>query len=66
MEAALRRENVELPAGTVESFEREFTVRVERSYGTAGDFAALVLRQGSDGYLRAPRGRCPGGGGSGE
>ena len=51
VEAALRRENVELPAGTVESFEREFTVRVERSYSTAGDFAALVLRQGSDGYL---------------
>ena len=51
VEAALRRENVELPAGTVESFEREFTVRVERSYGTAEDFAALVLRQGSDGYL---------------
>lgn len=51
VEAALRRENVELPAGTVESFEREFTVRVERSYRTAGDFAALVLRQGSDGYL---------------
>jgi multidrug efflux pump len=51
VEAALRRENVELPAGTVESFEREFTVRVERSYSTAEDFAALVLRQGSDGYL---------------
>ena len=51
VEAALRRENVELPAGTVESYEREFTVRVERSYGTAEDFAALVLRQGSDGYL---------------
>ena len=51
VEAALRRENVELPAGRVESFEREFTVRVERSYGTAEDFAALVLRQGSDGYL---------------
>ncbi|MFZ8914152.1 MAG: efflux RND transporter permease subunit, partial [Pseudomonadales bacterium] len=51
IENALRRENVELPAGTVESFEREFTVRVERSYSTAEDFAALVLRQGSDGYL---------------
>ena len=51
VEAALRRENVELPAGTVESLEREFTVRVERSYSTAEDFAALVLRQGSDGYL---------------
>lgn len=51
VEAALRRENVELPAGRIESFEREFTVRVERSYRSAQDFSALVLRQGQDGYL---------------
>ncbi|MEE4361431.1 MAG: efflux RND transporter permease subunit [Pseudomonadales bacterium] len=51
VESALRSENVELPAGTVESREREFTVRVERSYATASDFAGLVLRKGADGYL---------------
>ena len=51
VEARLRSENVELPAGRVESREREFTVRVERSYSTASDFANLVLRQGDDGYL---------------
>ena len=51
VEAALRSENVELPAGRVESREREFTVRVERSYATAADFRDLVLRQGEGGFL---------------
>lgn len=51
VETALRSENVELPAGTVESLERQFTVRVQRTFRTAEDFGKLVLRQGSDGYL---------------
>jgi len=51
VEAALRQENLELPAGRVESREREFTVRVLRSYAEADDFRELVLRQGADGYL---------------
>ncbi len=51
VEAALRRENLELPAGRVESREREFTVRVLRSYAQADDFRQLVLRRGDDGYL---------------
>lgn len=51
VEAALRQENLELPAGRVESREREFTVRVLRSYAEADDFRQLVLRQGDDGYL---------------
>lgn len=51
VEAALRAENVELPAGSIESKERHFTVRLERSYRTAEDFANLVLTQGNDGYL---------------
>jgi multidrug efflux pump len=51
VEAALRSENVELPAGRVESLQREFTVRVERSYADAQDFASLALRKGEDGYL---------------
>ncbi|QYJ80148.1 efflux RND transporter permease subunit [Shewanella acanthi] len=51
VEAALRAENVELPAGSIESKERHFTVRLERSYRTLEDFANLVIVQGEDGYL---------------
>jgi len=51
VEDALRAENVELPAGSIESSARQFTVRVERSFRTPEDFGQLVLGQGGDGYL---------------
>jgi len=51
VEQALRAENVELPAGAVESVERQFTVRVARAFSSAEDFEQLVLAQGDDGYL---------------
>ncbi|QDO83895.1 efflux RND transporter permease subunit [Shewanella psychropiezotolerans] len=51
IEKVLRSENVELPAGSVESKERHFTVRVERSFSTVEDFSNLVLSEGDDGYL---------------
>ncbi|MEQ8746058.1 efflux RND transporter permease subunit [Pyruvatibacter sp.] len=51
VEQALRAENVELPAGAVESLERQFTVRIARSFNNADDFAQLVLARGDDGYL---------------
>jgi multidrug efflux pump len=51
VEAALRRENLELPAGRVESTRREFAVRVDRPYATAEDFRRLVITEGPDGYL---------------
>jgi multidrug efflux pump len=51
VEQALRRENVELPAGSLESQERDFTLRVMRSYQDEGDFARMTLAKGSDGYL---------------
>ncbi|WP_163938115.1 efflux RND transporter permease subunit [Paraferrimonas sp. SM1919] len=51
VERALRNENVELPAGSVESKERHFTVRLERNYWTEQDFSNLVLTQGKDGHL---------------
>jgi len=51
VEAALRAENVELPAGDIESVMRQFTVRVERQFQTAEDFARLVVDRGADGYL---------------
>ncbi|TCN83382.1 efflux RND transporter permease subunit [Shewanella fodinae] len=51
VEAALRAENVELPAGSIESAERHFTVRVERGFLTEKDFSRLVIHRGDDGYL---------------
>ncbi|HBF48808.1 MAG TPA: multidrug transporter AcrB, partial [Shewanella frigidimarina] len=51
VEAALRSENVELPAGSIESKERHFTVRLDRVFKTAEDFSNLVIKQGDDGYL---------------
>ncbi len=47
----LREENIELPAGEVESTEREFSVRMARAYLSEEDFRNLVIRQGEDGYL---------------
>ncbi|MEZ5460812.1 efflux RND transporter permease subunit [Dokdonella sp.] len=51
VEAALRRENIELPAGRIESGSRDFTLRVQRGYETAEDFATLSLAKGEDGYV---------------
>lgn len=51
VEQALRRENVELPGGRIESIRRELTVRVARNYRTPEDFGQMVLAQGADGYL---------------
>ena len=51
VEAALRAENIELPAGSIDSEERQFTVRIKRNFRSAEDFAQLVLAQGEDGYL---------------
>ncbi|MCX7555719.1 efflux RND transporter permease subunit [Xanthomonadaceae bacterium JHOS43] len=51
VEGALQRENIELPAGRIESADRDFTLRVARGYLAPEDFAALVLRKGEDGYL---------------
>lgn len=51
VENALRAENVELPAGRLESDQRELGVRVARQYLNTDDFERLVLRRGDDGYL---------------
>ena len=51
VEGALRSENVELPAGQVESETRDFILRVERGYRTPEQFAAIPLRKGEDGYV---------------
>ncbi|MDP6673813.1 MAG: efflux RND transporter permease subunit, partial [Gammaproteobacteria bacterium] len=51
IENALRRENIELPAGRIESKEREFPARIARNYQTAEEFRRLVITKGSDGHL---------------
>ncbi len=51
VENALRRENVELPAGRIESTDRDFTLRVARSYQKPADFAQIPLGKGPDGYV---------------
>ena len=51
VESALRAENVELPAGRLESETRDFTLRIDRGYAEAKDFEALPLKTGSDGHV---------------
>ncbi len=49
VEAAIRRENAEIPAGRVEGEEREFAVRTRGELTTAVEFADIVLtQQGND------------------
>ncbi len=43
IEDTLRDENVELPAGRIESVDRDFSIRVERSYLSEQDFANMVI-----------------------
>lgn len=50
VEEALRRENVDPPAGTVQSLDRQFTVRINRQYETTQDFEKLVIARGENGY----------------
>jgi multidrug efflux pump len=51
IENALRQENLELPAGRVDSEDREFQVRVARNFSTAEEFRRLVIGLGADGHL---------------
>lgn len=51
IEDALRAENVELPAGSIESEDRQFIVRLPRSFASAEDFQRLAINQGDNGYL---------------
>lgn len=51
VEDALRRENVELPAGRIESREREFTLRTDTNLTEEADFRELAIGKGADGYV---------------
>ncbi|WP_372725228.1 efflux RND transporter permease subunit, partial [Immundisolibacter sp.] len=45
IETALRRENIEVPSGRIESTEREFTVLSETDMRTAEQFDAMIIRE---------------------
>jgi multidrug efflux pump len=51
IETALRRENVELPAGRLESRAREFSLRTAVGLETEQDFRDLVIGRGPEGHL---------------
>ena len=51
VEGALRAENVELPAGRLESTQREYTLRTNTGYATTDDFRRLVVGRGTDEQL---------------
>jgi multidrug efflux pump len=48
VETALRSQNLELPAGYVQSEERDYQVRVTRPFETPEQFARMPLRAGAD------------------
>lgn len=51
IEDALRAENIELPAGRIQSDWRNFSARISRVYHSPEDFARLVIKRGADGHL---------------
>ena len=51
VETALRTQNVELPAGRLESQQQNVTLRVDRPFATSESFTRLVVGRGQDGYL---------------
>ncbi len=51
VENALRRENVELPAGTLKARDRDFVIKIERQFLAPDDFATLVLRRDDSGNI---------------
>ena len=51
IEDALRRENVQIPSGRLESSSREFTLRTDTGLLSPDDFRQIVLTRGSDDYL---------------
>ncbi|MEQ8514765.1 MAG: efflux RND transporter permease subunit, partial [Chromatocurvus sp.] len=48
---ALQQQNVELPAGSIQSETRDFSLRVVRSYRTEQQFRDLIVRRTPDGGL---------------
>lgn len=51
VETALRDQNVELPAGRIESETQNVTLRVDRPFTTPAQFSQLIVGRGPTGYL---------------
>ncbi|MCK7596646.1 efflux RND transporter permease subunit [Microbulbifer sp. CAU 1566] len=51
IERALRAENRELPAGYLESSDLQFTLRLQRQFQSAEDFARLAVATGDSGHV---------------
>ncbi|WP_323845791.1 efflux RND transporter permease subunit [Microbulbifer magnicolonia] len=51
IERALRAENRELPAGYLESSDRQFTLRLQRQFRAEEDFARLAIATGANGHV---------------
>ncbi|MBI1807338.1 MAG: efflux RND transporter permease subunit [Ignavibacteria bacterium] len=52
IEAAIRSENAEIPAGRVEGAEREFSVRTRGELSTPEEFGAIIVSQSKDDLVR--------------
>ncbi len=52
VEAAIRRENAEIPGGRVEGDEREFAVRTRGELAMPDEFAAIIVAQDGDDRIR--------------
>ncbi|MEQ9438826.1 MAG: efflux RND transporter permease subunit [Cyclobacteriaceae bacterium] len=50
VEIALRNQNVELPAGSLESLDRQFTVRLNREFQEVEDFNDLLIKRNENGH----------------
>ena len=48
MKKKLHRENIEIPAGRLESKYMDFTVKLDSNYKTVEDFKNLVIKEGND------------------
>jgi multidrug efflux pump len=52
VEAAIRRENAEIPGGRVEGTGREFAVRTRGELSQPGEFGAIIVSDDHDGLIR--------------
>ncbi len=51
VETALRSQNIEIAAGSIETQAIQIPLRITRLYSAAEDFRRLVIREGPDGHL---------------
>jgi multidrug efflux pump len=52
VEAAIRRENAEIPSGRVEGLEREFAVRTRGELSKPDEFGAIIVSQSNNDVVR--------------